>query len=178
MNGYVEKQNLVIDLRQALRPKQADLDVAKAKTGTGKKIAKSLVEWAVYIMIFLVIVWGTPKALTQALNTEYPIASITSSSMWPSLKQGDIVFIRGVSAKEELNLGEVVVYENEKGFTIHRVAKLNEDTLVTRGDANNKDDEPVSYDKVVGKAVEMGDKPLRIPWLGKLSMVFNTNGHE
>ena len=171
MNGYSDRQNLIIDLREPMVVDRGDLAVVKPKRG--KRAARSLVEWVVYIMIFMVIVLGTPRALTRVLHTEYPIASITSSSMWPNLKQGDIVFIKGVSAKEDISLGEVVVYQNEKGFTIHRVEKLNEDTLVTKGDANNVDDKPVSYDKIIGKAVKMGDKPLRIPLLGKLSLIFN-----
>lgn len=138
-----------------------------------KKIIKNILEWLLYIIIFVLIVWGTPKLLVQVLNTEYPIASITSSSMWPALKQGDIVFIQGLAdSKKEIKVGDIVVYKNEKGFTIHRVIELKENTLITKGDANNIADPAIAYDQLIGKMITIKGKPLRIPYLGRLSQVF------
>jgi len=135
-----------------------------------KKIIKVALEWFIYIVVFITIVWGTPMILVKMLHTEYPIASITSGSMWPVLKQGDMVFIRGYSGnKQDLKLGDVVVYKNERGFTIHRIVKLDEKTLVTKGDANNIDDAPVEYSQLIGKMVTIKGQPLRIPYLGMLS---------
>lgn len=138
-----------------------------------KKVIKTVFEWIIYVAVFLVIVWGTPWALTKILKTEYPIAAITSSSMWPALKQGDIVLIRGVSGRTDIEKGDIVVYTNDRGFTIHRAVDLRTDEIVTKGDANNINDAPVGYDRVIGKAVTFRGKPVRIPWLGKLSSRFN-----
>jgi signal peptidase I len=159
-NKKMNKKNNIINLK------------TEEKEGKKKKILKGTIEWIIYVLIFVAIVWGTPKALTKILNTSYPIASITSSSMWPALKQGDIVLIKGVSNKKEIALGDIVVYTNEKGFTIHRVIKLNDETLVTKGDANNVEDKPVAYDQLIGKAVKWRDKVVRIPYLGRLSQIF------
>src|SRR3989338_11319760 len=108
-----------------------------------KKIIKSIIERIVYLIIFIAIVYGTPKLLVIILQTDYPIASITSSSMWPALKEGDIIFIKGGSVKTEVRVGDIVVYRNGRGFTIHRVIEMSENTLTTKGDANNVDDPPV-----------------------------------
>jgi len=162
-----------------------------------KSILRSLVGWLVYLLILAALVWGTPWALAKILHTPYPIAAITSGSMWPALKQGDIVLIQGASSKNDLKVGDIAVYKNpsppvggsgqvfskvtflsangqEEGasFTIHRVVRLNDTTFVTRGDANNVDDEPVSYSQLIGKAVNFGNSPFRIPYLGELSMMF------
>ena len=120
-------------------------------------------------MIIVILVVGTPKALVYALGTEYPIASITSSSMWPELKKGDLVFIEYVD-KDSLAIRDIVVFKNEKGFTIHRIIELNKDTLKTKGDANNVGDKPVEYEKIVGRTVNWKEKPVRIPQLGKLTI--------
>ncbi len=137
-----------------------------------KKAIKIIAEWLAYLAVFLLIVWGTPFVLSQALGTQYPIASITSGSMWPKLKRGDIVFIRGLSAdKTDLQLGDIIVYRNERGFTIHRIVKLEEDRLVTRGDANNVDDTPIEYGQIVGKVIYSGGNPIRIPYLGFISQL-------
>lgn len=137
---------------------------------------KSIIEILAYIIIVAVLVVGTPKALVYALGTEYPIASITSGSMWPELKKGDLVFIK-YADKNDLAIGDIVVYKNlsagsrqASGFTIHRIIELNEETLKTKGDANNVADAPVEYDKIIGKTVNWKEKPVRIPWLGKITI--------
>jgi len=140
-----------------------------------KKI-KSIIEILVYIIVIAVLAIGTPKALVYILGTEYPIASITSGSMWPELKKGDLVFIEYVD-KADLKVGDIIVYKNlltgsrqVSGFTIHRIVELNEDTLKTKGDANNVSDLPVKYDEVIGRTVNWKEKPLRIPQIGKLTI--------
>ena len=139
------------------------------------KKTKSIIETILYIAFIAVLVVGTPKALVYALGTEYPIASITSGSMWPELKKGDLVFIEYVD-KNSLAIRDIVVYKNpstsseQTGFTIHRIVELNEDTLKTKGDANNISDIPIGYDKIVGRTVNWKEKPIRIPQLGKLTI--------
>lgn len=132
---------------------------------------KSILGWALYLAVLAGLAFGTPKALAYVLDTDYPMASITSGSMWPVLKKGDLVFIKGIHSKEEIQLDDVVVYRNPEGFTIHRVIKLNENNLITKGDANNISDAPVKYEDVVGKAVTLNEKILRIPVLGNLSIL-------
>ncbi|MCK4592225.1 signal peptidase I [Candidatus Parcubacteria bacterium] len=133
------------------------------------KKTKSIVEILIYIIVVVGLVVGTPKALTYALGTEYPIASITSGSMWPELKQGDLIFIE-YADKDSLAVGDIVVFKNEKGFTIHRIIELNEDTLKTKGDANNVADAPIKYNEIVGRTLNWNSNPVRIPHLGKLTI--------
>src|SRR3989344_4022460 len=135
-----------------------------------KTILKIVLNVVLYVAIVAAIVWGVPKLLEAKLGTKYPIAAITSGSMWPVLHTGDIVLIRK-TPKEEIKVGDIVVWQNEKGFTIHRVAKLNEDTLVTKGDANFTEDPAVPYSDVIGKTVYMGEKPFRVPYLGFISVI-------
>ena len=147
-----------------------------------KKTLKILLEVLLYAAIVVGIVWGVPNLLSKKLGTEYPIAAITSGSMWPALKQNDIVFIQAVP-KEELKEGDIIVWKNppiasttstsseQAGFTIHRIVELREDTLVTKGDANFSEDKPVSYKDVVGRTVVFRGKPLRVPFFGYISVI-------
>lgn len=137
------------------------------------KTVKSAIGWILYLAILVALVYGAPEVLTYALETDYPMASITSGSMWPALKQGDFILIKGINNKEEIKTGDIIVYKNPKGFTIHRVIKMNEETLVTKGDANNVEDKPVEYEEIAGKVVTFGGKPFRIPFLGKIGLLIN-----
>ena len=136
-----------------------------------KKI-KNILEWIVCAVIVVAVAYGTPVALSKILKTEYPVASITSSSMWPALKKGDIVFIKGAD-KSELEVDDIIVYRNKKGFTIHRITELNKETLKTKGDANNVSDRPIRYEEVVGRTVEWNGKPFRIPKLGEITILMS-----
>ncbi len=144
--------------------------VATEKRSTGRKIAFGFLNLLVYLAIVGVILFGAPRFLSWKLGTQYPIAAITSGSMWAVLTRGDMVFIRHAS-KEELAVGDIVVWQNEKGFTIHRIETLNSDTVVTKGDANFSSDPPVPYDKVIGKTVMWGSRVIRIPYVGLISVM-------
>ncbi|OGM09337.1 signal peptidase I [Candidatus Woesebacteria bacterium RBG_13_36_22] len=139
-----------------------------------RKIIKKTIGWVLYVGILIGLIIGIPKGLSYVLDSDHPMASITSGSMWPSLKKGDLVFIKGIENKDEIKQGDIIVYKNAKGFTIHRVAQLNEETVVTKGDANNTSDAPVRYEDIVGKTVTYSsNKPIRIPFLGSISILIN-----
>jgi signal peptidase I len=140
-----------------------------------RKIGKFFLNVVIYFAIVGALLYGLPRFLSWKLETPYPMAAITSGSMWPALKQGDLVFIQGVKGKEELHEGDVVVWQNANGFTIHRVVELREDTLVTKGDANFSEDAPVSYDDVIGKTVEIFGRHARLPYLGMVSVYAGRN---
>jgi len=139
------------------------------------RILKTVVGTILYVSILVLIVWGTPQALSYYLKTDFPMAAITSGSMWPELKKNDLIFIEGISA-QEMKIGDIVVYKagvlgngGAEGFVIHRVIEIKDNSFVTKGDANTATDSPTNFTKLVGRAVEIGDKPLRIPKLGFIS---------
>ena len=127
----------------------------------------------IYIAIVGGVVIGFPRVLSWYLDTPYPMAAITSGSMWPALKEGSLVFIKSVD-KSEIKVGDIVVYKNDKGFTIHRVAELRENDLTTKGDANFQKDAPAKYEDIIGKTLTVWGKPFAIPYLGLISVAANS----
>ena len=146
------------------------------KKSTGKKLLWGFFNAVFYIVIVGAILFGLPRFLSWYLQTPYPMAAITSGSMWPALKQGDLVFIEGINGKKDIAVGEIIVYRNLSNdtLTIHRVAKLNEETLVTKGDANFSNDEPAKYSDVIGKTFNPFGEPLRIPYMGSITVFAST----
>lgn len=136
-------------------------------------LVRGLIGWILYLALLAGLIFGTPRVLSHFLKSEYPMAAITSGSMWPTLKRGDLVLIQGIKGKEEIRVGDIVVYQIQQGFTIHRVVELRNTQLVTKGDANNTEDNPVAYKDIIGKTVEFRGKPFRIPKLGNVSILLN-----
>ncbi len=145
--------------------------------GTIKKmrVMSHLVNLAVYVLIVAGIVFGLPNFLVWKLHTTYPMAAITSGSMWPVLKEGDLVFIEGVGATD-IRVGDIIVYQNTTNhtLTIHRVTKLLPDMLTTKGDANFSEDLPVLYSNVIGRTYNIFGKPLHIHYLGSITEFANS----
>ena len=81
---------------------------------------------------------------------------ILSGSMEPTLSVNDLVFVR---ATGDYEVGDVVVYQSGSSRVIHRIARILEDgSVITKGDANNTEDEPVPAEDVKGEMV--GKVPL------------------
>ena len=84
-------------------------------------------------------------------------ASVLSGSMEPTLHKNDLVLVR---AAEHYAPGEIVVWQDGRSLTVHRIVEINGEQLTTRGDANNTDDEPIACSAVRGRVIA------RIPLLG------------
>ena len=114
------------------------------------------------ILVFLLLVLGV-TALGLALKNERQLSPwgtgfflISSGSMEPNLPVGSLIFVREVAA-DEINLNDIVTFFSSDGHDVitHRVIDVlidqGEYTLITRGDANNTDDPPLNYDRVIGR---------------------------
>ena len=136
------------------------------------RTSKILKDIAICSLIFFGVFYVLPKTLSLTLKSPYPIAAVSSNSMQPILEKGDLILIKGVK-KGDIKTGDIVVYKIDEGFIIHRVIKLQDRVLITKGDANTYPDLPVKYDKVVGETVNIGKSPLTIPYLGNITAFAN-----
>lgn len=124
-----------------------------------------------FIAVFLIII---TRFITIFNGVPYPMNIISSSSMKPSLHEGDIVIWMPCKI-EDVREGDIVVYKSIYGnLIIHRVVDIKDGKLITKGDANNYTDqagphipEPmVSERNLYGKAIMIGSQPLKIPFIG------------
>lgn len=162
-------------------------NVMKPLMAAGKKkpLTRRLLRFLRGVILYLafvaLLVWGLPIGLSQWLGTKYPMAAITSGSMWPALKVGDLILVQHVKP-EQLNVGDIVVYANVRGFTIHRITAIDQakGEITTKGDANNVSDPAVPMTDVIGKTLQWpSGKPVRMPRLGFVSiMVSQQRGPE
>ncbi|MEM3139573.1 MAG: signal peptidase I [Archaeoglobaceae archaeon] len=83
-------------------------------------------------------------------------AVIGSGSMSPSIETGDVIIVLKTNP-DNLNIGDVIQYMAD-GYTVtHRIIDVydteNGRFFITKGDANEIPDDPVSADRVIGKVV-------------------------
>jgi signal peptidase I len=133
---------------------------------------KTILLIVTFISLVALGIFGIPEILKQTLEVEQPMLTVVSSSMWPELSRGDIVFVKKTTP-EEIQVGSVIVFRHEHGLTVHRVVRIDSRTITTKGDANPVADNPISFDDVVGRIPTIGSKLLRIPWIGYFSLLPN-----
>lgn len=80
----------------------------------------------------------------------YGASVVLSGSMEPTLSVNDLVILKET---QNVEMGDVIVYESSGELIIHRVVSVDGDTIITRGDANNIADEPFQVSCVRGKMI-------------------------
>jgi len=126
--------------------------------------------------------------LQVALNTEAPIVIVVSGSMEPSIREGDLLFVKGVNPEDIKNgtaedkNGDVIVFDARGLWAgapeepiVHRVIDkdLVGDTYYfrTKGDANSLPDQaPIPESRIIG--VVIGG----IPYVGWVKIILTESG--
>ncbi len=145
--------------------------VNKAHSKTPKKIEKRPVEtskkpsnilikclnWFAYILcIFFIVCYGIIFAFQVAQNNDstlfgYSLYRVNSGSMEPTLEIGDEIIVQKT---DDYQVGDVVSYlVDGKNTVTHRIVSIENDIIVTKGDANGVSDDPVHRENVIGKYV-------------------------
>jgi signal peptidase I len=133
--------------------------------------SRAALTFVLYVGFVVGAMHYTPALLSRALDTEHPMASITSASMWPTLKKGDLVILKGIDKPEDINVGDIIAFEYEGGFAIHRVIQIDGDKITTQGDANPHPDPPITFEQVIGRMPKVGGRLVKIPYLGNVGIL-------
>ena len=131
---------------------------------------KNILWWIFFVVGVVVAIYYIPQILTRTLNSEHPTLTVISHSMYPALTRGDLILVKGTTF-EEIEVGTVVVFRHAEGLAVHRVIKIQGETITTRGDANPEADNPITYDDIVGRVPTVGDSLVKIPLIGRIALL-------
>jgi signal peptidase len=117
------------------------------------------------------IIYGIIAIIFILVSGVLPIymMGIGSGSMEPIIYKGDAIVLTKVNKNTELELEDIIAYEDENEIIVHRIIKINDDnTYVTKGDNNTtRDPLDVKHNTVKGKVL------FRIPYLAYPSIWFS-----
>ena len=115
-----------------------------------------------------VLVIGAALVLVSAIWL--PIYHITGESMEPTLKRGSIIYCN--DDNKNLKKDDIITYiVNDKELVSHRIVKIEDDLIETKGDANNMSDpNRVHINDVKGKV-----QNITIPYVGYFINIINNN---
>ncbi|WP_440059854.1 signal peptidase I [Thermogladius sp. 4427co] len=144
-----------------------------------------------YLLVILLMVVtplvNTGLSYVSGSSFNAPIAVVEGTSMYPLLREGDLVFTYK-PPPNQIKIGDIIIYSAGGKLIIHRVIRVNviENNYyyVTQGDNNPipdyiyfdiVDGEPVgvSYHRVVGVVLSISGHTFKIPYLGYLSIWYH-----
>jgi len=146
-----------------------ELNEAEQSRSTFSKIMNVIFNLLFYSIIIALLVGSTLFAFSnnpQKSYFGYRIYNVLTNSMVGDaedcFKAGDIIIVK-LMEPEEVEVGDIITFvpgRDERSYLTHRVVEINHELngmsgiyFVTRGDANNSDDPPISGSMLVGKKV-------------------------
>ncbi len=82
----------------------------------------------------------------------YAFFEVISGSMSPAIEKWDVIVVK---LDADYEVGDIVSFKNGDAYITHRIIEINDGAYVTKGDANNTVDNPITKDKIAGKVVKV-----------------------
>ena len=82
----------------------------------------------------------------------YTFFEVATGSMEPTIDVGDVIIVK---VTNEVNENDIIVCNKDNAFITHRLISIEEENFITKGDANNTEDEPMNKSDLVGKVVNI-----------------------
>lgn len=120
-----------------------------------KKIFKKIDFVTLFLVIILIIV-SFCYAQLKVFGKEhiefcgYTLFQVITGSMEDTIKIKDIVIVK---LTDDVKENDIITYKNDGNFVTHRIIRIEDDQIVTKGDANNSEDDPIRKGDIVGKVV-------------------------
>lgn len=136
------------------------------QSGAGAKKKQLVLRLLIILLLSLflgvtVYMLNAKRVMKNLMPMPFGVGSavVLSGSMEPTLSVNDLVVVR---AAEHYSKDDIVVFQSGPELVIHRVVSVENGKLVTRGDANDTEDPPISTELVKGRLI------LVIPYVGLL----------
>ena len=104
------------------------------------------------VLGFGVYEWNAKSLTGNVLPMPFGVGVgvVMSGSMEPQLSVGDLIVVKECDSYEQ---GDYVVFQQNGILIVHEIIRIEGDVIVTRGTANDSEDEPISLKNIKGKVV-------------------------
>lgn len=82
----------------------------------------------------------------------YSVFEVQTGSMGEAVEPGDWIVVK---YSKNIKLDDIITFKQDGEFITHRVIEAYQGTYVTKGDANDAKDEPITQEQIVGKVVKV-----------------------
>lgn len=123
------------------------------------KISNIIMDILIFIvficLIFVVYNTIQLKVLKKAYTNYfgYTYFEILTGSMKNEIDVNDYVFVK---ITKDVNENDIISFYSDDKVVTHRVKSINDNEVITQGDANNIEDLPITKDDIIGKVIFIG----------------------
>ena len=131
-----------------------------------KMFTKSL--WIIAsIVLACVVILAFVLSVPKAVGIQPYV--VLSGSMEPGIHTGGIIFTDTNKADPEPD--DIITFEvNDGSLVTHRVVRVDDESIVTKGDANETEDSAIHKDQVIGTVI------FSIPFIGYAVSILTSRG--
>lgn len=104
------------------------------------------------IFLIIIIVLLGLYIILRFTNT-LEIYEVQTGSMEDGIQVGDYILI---NKRSNYKVNDVITFERDDGYITHRIVSIEEDKIITKGDANNTEDDAIDKKSVIGKVIIIG----------------------
>jgi len=83
---------------------------------------------------------------------DYTMFLVNTGSMQDTININDIIIVKKTKDVKEK---DIVAFEQDENLIVHRIIEINQEEIITKGDANNQEDEPIKSEQIIGKVVKV-----------------------
>lgn len=118
------------------------------------KILKVISNCLFLVLILVLIISIYSFVSLNVLNKKYvnffsyTFFQVGSNSMAPTITTNDILIVK---LTKDIKKDDIVTFFSDDVVVTHRVIDINNDSYMTKGDANNTVDRPLNKDMIIGK---------------------------
>lgn len=123
-----------------------------------KKIFKTIIDILIFIIFLILIIIIVAKLKMLKDNNYYfeifgySIFNVATGSMEPAISQNDVIIVK---KQDNYELNDIITFKKDKDFITHRIIKMNDAYITTKGDANNAIDVAITKDVIIGKVIKI-----------------------
>ena len=82
----------------------------------------------------------------------YTTFIVNTGSMADAININDIILVKRTKNIKE---NDIIAFKQDNGLIVHRVISVNKEAIITKGDANNQEDEPINLEQIIGKVIKV-----------------------
>lgn len=79
----------------------------------------------------------------------YSFFQIETGSMAGTIEIEDIIIIK--LGNEDIKKDDIITFRQDNNLITHRVIKIEDEKIITKGDSNTSEDKPITKDDIIGK---------------------------
>lgn len=121
-----------------------------------KNIQGLILNIIIFVLVIIAILVVYSFVQLNVLNREYTnvfgysLFKTETGSMADTIEIGDIVIVKLGNAVKE---NDIITFKQDGNIITHRVIKMTENEIITKGDNNNSEDKPISESDIIGKVI-------------------------